>query len=345
LAFTLAGRYDHASDFGGKTTWQSGLMWRPTATILLRGGYGLSYKAPQLVEIGAGTFFSQPLTIDSGVVDPFRGGQGVAAPYNFASNPNLKPETGDSRTLGIVYSSAEVRGLEASLTYLDINISNYIGQHNVQELVNNPSLFPGAVIRGAATPQDQQQGYLGPITQINDSYYNYGDLHVAGFDGDVKFPVDTTLGRFTPWLAIANIYKWQSALTPQVPLTSQVSRATFSGVGFAPRWKGTVALSWKQGPLSGDLAGRYLGRYKDYQDFGPNSSVLGNTWIIDLSAHYETGQALASANRWLAGTYVTLGAINLFDKAPPFSYGVTPYDHKEYSIIGRVLYVNAGIKW
>ena len=28
LALTLAGRYDHSNDYGGKATWQSGLVWR-----------------------------------------------------------------------------------------------------------------------------------------------------------------------------------------------------------------------------------------------------------------------------------------------------------------------------
>src|SRR5262249_44101264 len=38
LAVTLAGRYDHSDDYGGKATWQSGLLWHATETLAVRGG-------------------------------------------------------------------------------------------------------------------------------------------------------------------------------------------------------------------------------------------------------------------------------------------------------------------
>jgi len=44
LVLTLGGRYDHTSDFGGKATWQGGLLWRATETLSLRGSYGVSFK-------------------------------------------------------------------------------------------------------------------------------------------------------------------------------------------------------------------------------------------------------------------------------------------------------------
>ncbi len=33
LALTLAGRYDHSNDYGGKSTWQSELLWRPSEGV------------------------------------------------------------------------------------------------------------------------------------------------------------------------------------------------------------------------------------------------------------------------------------------------------------------------
>jgi iron complex outermembrane receptor protein len=100
----------------------------------------------------------------------------------FGPNFNLKPETGDALTLGLQYSSQALPGLQASLTWYDLKITNYIGQESDQSIVANPNLFPGAVIRAPATPQDQQQGFLGVITQFNSLFYNFGDLRVAGFD-------------------------------------------------------------------------------------------------------------------------------------------------------------------
>ena len=225
----------------------------------------------------------------------------------FGPNYTLKPETGDSFTLGLDYSSQALPGLHTSLSWYEINITNFIGAEATADLLAYPNLFPGAVIRAPPTQQDQQQGYLGVITQINKVDYNFGEIHVAGFDGDIRYVIDTRVGEFTPSVAIANVYKWQSALLPSTPEMSAVGRATIysfgGGPGWSPRWKGTAALAWKQGPLSMSLAGRYIGRYLDYQMFVPNTNEIGNTWIFDFNARYDLGQALASTNPWLARSY------------------------------------------
>jgi len=292
LSLIGAARFDHTDDFGGKATWQGGAQWRLTDTLSLSGGYGRSYAAPQLSQIsGPQSNSFGPI----GVVDPFRGNElaNYSANSVLGPNYNLKPETGNSSTLTLAYLADPRRGLRASLTWYAINISNYIGTPSAQTLVDNPNIYPGAVTRAPATPQDQQQGFLGQITQINNIFYNFGDIHLAGFDADVSFAMDTPIGQLTPSVAIAQIYKWQSALAPGTPAIDGVSRATLFGVGWAPRWKGTVALAWAHGPLSANLAGRYTGRYLDYQDEIVNNNELGNSWIVDASARYEVGKALA----------------------------------------------------
>ena len=342
LTLTLAGRYDHSDDFGGKATWQGGLLWRATNTLSFNGGYGVSYKAPTLEEIDSPQI---TFTGNTGTVDPFRNNEPVsrAVTVEFGSNPKLNPETGDALTLGLTYSSQALRGLQTSLTYYDLKISNYISFHRSQDLINYPSAFPGAVIRAPATAQDQQQGFLGRIIQINQASYNFGDLHVAGFDADLSYAIETGAGRLTPSLALANIFKWQSALTPNSPAISYVSQVG-GPQGWAPRWKGTAALAWQRGPLSINLAGRYVGPYKDYH-FVPNSNQLGNSWFLDLNARYEAGQVLAATSPWLAHAYLAVGAVDLLDKTPPFSYGGQPWDASQYDIRGRFVYANVGSRF
>jgi hypothetical protein len=151
-------------------------------------------------------------------------------------------------------------------------------------------------------------------------------------------------------LAIANIYKWQSALLPNTPEINGVSAATallgLGGVGWAPRWKGTAGLAWGKGPLTMNVTGRYISRYLDYQAFVPNNTnEIGNTWIFDFNTRYAVGQALASSNPWLKGSYVAFGAVNLLNKTPPFSYTPYMYDLSEYDIRGRYLHLNVGLRF
>jgi len=104
-----------------------------------------------------------------------------------------------------VYSSDTVRGLDASLSFVSIHIANYIFAPFEQALVDNPNAFPGAVTRSPPTVQDVQQGFLGQITRVDASYFNFGDLRVKGFDADVKYAIDTARGQLTPSIALANI--------------------------------------------------------------------------------------------------------------------------------------------
>jgi len=124
---------------------------------------------------------------------------------------------------------------------------------------------------------------------------------------------------------------------------SYLSQANVSGPGFAPRWKGTAALDWHRGPLSVNIAGRYTGRYKDYQDVQPNSNELGDFWILDLSSRYDIGKALFRNARWSGGTYVAVGVVNVLDRQPQLSYFV-PYDVAQGDIRGRFVYLQIGVK-
>jgi iron complex outermembrane recepter protein len=344
LTLTVAGRYDHSNDYGGKATWQGGLLWRPVDALTLSGSYGQSYKAPQLLQISGPQFVNfAPV----GYLDPFRGDQPITYSVNQVSGPNfnLKPETGNSSTLTLAYGENALPGLRASLTWYDLKITNYIGTQGIQTLLDNPNLFPGAVIRAPPTPQDIQNGYLGVITQINETYYNFGELRVDGFDANVSYAIDSPIGRFTPSVAIANIYKWQSAILPGLPPTENVSQATLVGVGWAPRWKGTAALTWQRGSLSMNIAGRYTGRYLDYQDLVANNHETGNTWIIDAGARVEVGQAFLSTTPLLAHAYVALAAVNLFNRVPPLSYTGSWYDFSEYDARGRYIQLSVGARY
>jgi iron complex outermembrane recepter protein len=343
LALTLAGRYDHSNDYGGARTWQSGLIWHAVDGFSFRGGYGTSYEAPQLNQI-AGPQSS--IVFAPAVVDPFQGNTVVDYPVTQVYGPNfhLKPETGSSTELGFDYSSTALTGFQTSVTWYDIKITNYIGLPAEQTLVSDPGLYPGAVIRAPPTPQEQQEGYLGAITQINQTYYNYGDVRVTGFDADIRYAIESRFGRFTPSVAISNIYRWQSALLPGLPPIDGVSQATFAGIGWAPRWKGTAVVAWKKGPVSANIAGRYIGPYRDYQDAFPNSNELGNTWIFDVNGRYEVGDTLGSQSKWVQRAYVTIGAVNVLNKVPPFSYTGTWYDWHEYDARGRFVFLNVGTR-
>jgi iron complex outermembrane recepter protein len=345
LTLSLAGRYDHSNDYGGKATWQGGLQWRATDTVTFNGSYGQSYEAPQLSQI-SGPIFS--LTDQFYLNDPFRGNQLMT--YNttivFGPNPNLKPETGSSSSLQIAYSTPDRSGLRASLTWYELNISNYIGVPNPQSVIDNPSLFPGVVVRAPPTPADTSMGWLGIITEYFDSYENFGNIEVAGVDADLGYAIETPLGEFTPSLAIANIYRWLAALTPDAPPIDGVNKATDDHVGWSPRWKGTAALGWRRAGISASIDGRYIGPYLDYQDSVPgNNHEIGNSWVFDANLRVELGSTFATNTPWLRNSFISIGAVNVFNRIPPLSLTPGLYDFQEYDIRGRYLHLSVGVQF
>jgi iron complex outermembrane recepter protein len=179
------------------------------------------------------------------------------------------------------------------------------------------------------------------ITSIDGTYLNFGDLNVAGIDFDVSYQLDTPIGHFAPAISIANMQKYDAAVTPNAPETDRLSKADIDA--WAPRWKGTASLAWSHGSYSASAIGRYVSEYLDYQTPSPTDARLGNFWLFDLSGKYKfAGDRI----RYLTGGFVQLSVVNLFDSLPKnswFNYGSQGYDSTQYDIRGRFISLSVGV--
>lgn len=333
LALTVAGRYNHFDDFGSNTTPQYGVEFRPANTLLLRGTYSRSFKAPTLPDLDG------PQTVIASTVnDPLLNNQIEAISLVSGSNPKLHPETGFSSTYGFVYSSEAIPDLQLSVTHWQINEFNNMQRFSENDLVQNENLFPNNVIRAASCPS----GPPCPIVEIIDNPVNFGEINVAGLDYQVTYKARSEVGIWTPSLNATQTYRYNEALLPNSPPTDAASKAQDSG-NWAPHWKATAALGWTLGPYSAHVDARYVGRYQDYDT---TSHELGNFWLYDVNARYLIGQALAHDDPWLRGAYIEVGGVNISNSLPVYSdRNGGGYDPTQYDIRGRFLYALAGIKW
>jgi iron complex outermembrane receptor protein len=333
LALILAGRDDHYSDFGSKATPQISAEWRPTNSLLFRGSYGRSFRAPSLQDL-----FAPEQTGNVALIsDPQHGGQPTVVNYSTGGNPLLQPETGKSTTFGVVYSSMAVTNLRLSLTDWRVEEDDSVQALQPQVLVDNESLFPGRVVRNAA----------GVITGINGTDINFGDILVEGLDYRIDYAFHSSAGDFSPSAAATETYRYRSALLPGQAPTDRLSAANGDG-NWAPRWKITGKIDWKLGPYSAHVGGRYVGRYRDYDPL-PNGSTLtlGNFWLFDANFRFAFGQEMPAVD-WLRGAYLEFGGVNLFNTLPQFSMynnGVVGYDPTQGDLRGRFLYAQFGVKW
>jgi len=332
FAATLAGRFDHYSDFGSITTPQFGLEWRPLDSLLLRGSYAHAFKAPPLPDLytpstSHQSVYNDPLTGKPEQMTIVQGG-----------NPSLNPEKGRSHTFGIVYSSKTIPDFRLTITNWNVIESNTIENVSPLVLIDNEPSFPGDVIRASNC---SGKGPC-PITRVIDTFVNFGNIDVAGIDYQLNYSYKTEFGTWTPSINASETYRYVATLTPGSPALDSLSRAQDSG-NWAPRWKGTVALQWKRGVYSANVDGRYIGRYQDYD----STRQIGNFWLCDANFRYAIGNAFMPNSDWAKGAYIEVGAVNLFNSLPQFSNydaDFLGYDPTQADIRGRFIYASFSVK-
>jgi iron complex outermembrane recepter protein len=331
LAITLAGRHDHYNDFGAKNTPQYGVEWRPLAPLLIRASYAEAFKAPSLADL-----FGAQGSTQATLLDPLTG-QPINVTLISGGNPNLRPETGDSRSLGFLYSTST--DLKLSATYWEVKENNTIAVFQPQLVVDNANLFPGQVIRAASCPS----GPPCPITTVIDTSSNFGSFDVKGIDYQGTYRLPTRAGTFSASINATQTVHYLETLVPGAPAVNALSQANDS-FAWAPRWKGAYSLSWSLGHYAATFTGRYVGRYQDYD----STREIGDFWLYDANLRYALGPALAPRSDWLKGSLIEIGGINLFDTLPQFSNysnGFLGYDPTQADIRGRFLYARIGWRW
>lgn len=327
LTVTAAGRHDDYSDFGSANTEQFGLQLRPTDDLLVRGSYATAFDAPTLQSVyGAqqsspGALLTDPTTGALENVNVISGG-----------NPSLRPTTGHSRSIGVVYSSGALPGLLVSVTQWSITEDNLVQELIPQIIVDNAMSFPGRVVQNAA----------GQIVEVNDTALNFGSIDVSGLDYNLHYSRRVGYGLLSVNLNSSETYRYRQGLLPGAQPVESVSQAEDDG-NWAPRWKGTVTLGWKERSLSLQLDGRYVGSYSEYD----STRRIGNFWNFDTNIRWAVTQAKGET-QWFGDAYLEGGATNMFNRAPQFSnydFDVAGYDAAQTSIVGRLLYVRIGTRW
>jgi iron complex outermembrane receptor protein len=340
LEADVAVRYDHYSDFGSTTNPKFSLRYQPTRTVLLRGSYGTGFLAPSLYQLFTPNIsgVSQP-----GLSDPIRcpvtGDTGFDCSTQFGvlfgGNRNLKPETSEQTTAGIVWEP--IPNSSISVDWFKINLANAI-QNGISPLtiLGDLGSFGNLVTRAPAEPGSPLPGRILSILQ---TYVNIGAEKIEGIDieGHYRTPIQGW-GRLS-FDVSGTYYTKYDGQNPDGSYTSAVGNSYGQVVtGVIPRWKQYASLTWDQGPWSATLANTYQTSYIDQQtDLDGNLRKVGALSLWDLQGSYTGFKNLK----------LTLGVKNLFDTNPPVSnqqstfivgFDPTYYDPRGRFVYGSVTY-------
>jgi len=367
--------------------------WEPVDRIRLRGSYQHSVRAPNFVELfSGGSSFPQyfdPCSINTnfrqtggaaatalcqatGVGNPatFVQTPGSQAFIGISGNTDLKPETGDTWTVGAV---AQRFGVTASVDYYNIRVKDTIlapdpnlmiaacyGYHGI-----NPSLdfqnqyCSGDFDNNPATPnttlyhRTPDVSYISiPASLGGDAigYFqsvNQGTLKTSGVDVQLGYSLPTDFvspgSKLSANLLVNYLIDWKREELPGLVIDYAGTISYFGeGLGTTfPRWKGYLNLAWNMKPFTFESRIRYIDAMENRasrQFPGEEAQFTGtpSVWYFDFAAE---------AN--FRPLTLRIGLNNAFNKRPPEYHPnvQSGTDPSIFDVIGRRAYVQATLRY
>ncbi len=358
----LAGRHTKYNTYGTNNTYRWGFKWEIDNTLLVRATWSQGFRAPDIQDLfSAGTNFSANILDPCTNTDATTGAPHTPAAQcaiqgvpNYAQpnaqintleigNPNLKPETSISRTVGFVWSPDFIPGFNLNADYYNIAINNTIqpvsGQILLDECYSSGN-FAGHPSDAAACALIHRT-IFGAIQTLQDQVTNVGSTITSGVDVSITYTFPTTsTGDYklsyddTHIKSFRTIYPIANSTPNVIELAGSERGGSVFPFG-VPHDKMRLALDWSSGNWSAQYGLRFISQMNETP---PNTNHLGGTTYHDVQGNY-------TYDSWQ--TTFTAGVRNLFAKEPPISSNqeLNSFDPTIYDVPGRFLYLRASIKF
>ncbi len=205
LNIDAAVRYTDESNFGSDVTWRTRVQYRPVDWFGLSGGYGTSFRAPNLRE----QFLADQGGGESGFLDPCLNNNIVAAiPAGGDSDTNFQRLVGECQLSGVnSFIDSDMNG------FVDSNLLGTLGVTTIPTTSGgNETLLPETSRTFTFTAQAEQPWFKGFDFNVAVSYY------------DIK--IDNTVSEPTASIIINNCYFDTSFPGQTSPFCSLITRPT-----------------------------------------------------------------------------------------------------------------------
>ncbi|MBB4844647.1 iron complex outermembrane receptor protein [Paucibacter oligotrophus] len=307
LTSTAAARYDHykfSQRSDSNTSVKLGLEARPSASLLLRGQYATSFRAPDLnyiySEVSKGYYpastdyyrcAQQGLEFDSKCEFA-----DLAPGFNYASyaSKNLKAEKGKSWNLGLVWAPS--RELDLSLDFWKLAISDQIDDLSADQILRNESACrqgkkdigsPLCVDALQRVKRNAPDAAVRPnaVTEIITNPVNIADTRTHGFDlsGSYNYRSERW-GQLGLRAKFSRVLSYVYQANPGDPSINQIGSHDYEG------WSNRLnaSVNWKLGAWSHTLAAQRNGRVSSPSN---DSDWFGPFWHFNLSTGVELSRA------------------------------------------------------
>lgn len=291
LELSGALRYDRYSDFGSTTNPKVGFKIKPLDQFAIRGTYAEAFRAPGPAETGGSSFGFTGVGILS---------QG---------NPNIKPETAKSYTLGII--AEPVAGSSVTVDYWRIDRKDEILQADPATIIpagtcqiscdglsdDDVPVPDGSVdFRNAQLPGAQANTFLfydsdGNLSTVTGFYRNASKTKTDGFDVEVRHRMNLgDAGKLTAQLNWTYVRKFQRTDADGNTLDYDGTHGplALSAGGGTPKNRATFSLTLDRGPIAVTGALNYVGAVKMIDHVGEMSEPDGEGNVINSNTQVAT---------------------------------------------------------
>jgi outer membrane receptor protein involved in Fe transport len=351
-------RSDYSRSTIGKTTnSEFKVEYRPISDILVRASYAEVFRAPTIVDLSLAPSQSAPtytdpcehITAADVAANPNLNlaCQGVPLSGNFqepnsqvvgllTGNQNLKPETGDVLTYGIVYDSSQIRGLSLTVDFWRYKIDDLITNLDVN-FASDQCVATGAPEFCGLIHRFIGGNGSGEIQEFEQPTFNLGTLKTDGVDFGIKYALrETPVGSFNISFDMTHINSYENLPAPGAA-TVEVAGTYDRQFGNFAKWRGLLGVGWAFRGFDGLLTTRYIGKLDLLNPRGGTATSpalpIESFTYVDLSLGYELPTK----------TKIQLGVLNLTDKQPPLLYQNNVInantDVSTYDTIGRQWFV------
>jgi outer membrane receptor protein involved in Fe transport len=339
LDLNVAARLTDYRTSGTVTTWKVGLSYTPFNDLRIRSTLSRDIAAPSLYQLFAGPQVSVMAANDIHT--------GSTGNYNqrTESNPNLTPEIGRMLVAGAVYSPSWLEGFTVSVDAYQLLIQDSISNSSnpVQECEDSGGLDPLCALITRPFPfsnRTPQNIY----TQIIFRPINVSKTYQAGLDLEAAytFPVSRIIssvgGNLELRVLASHLQHVESKNAPTLALSTENV-----GIGSNVKWRGSVEVAYRNGPLNVRVANRFTGKSLVSRTvfYEPSQATNPNKIYTDLSISYAF-----MSDRRLEGF---INVQNLFDVKYPIqgstvNPGLTfPTSKSTYDVIGTMM--TAGVRF
>jgi len=333
LTTDLALRRSQYSETGGVESYKIGLDFQIFDDLRFRGTLSRDVREPTFSE----RFDSQG---SGGTINPdpvqaaciYLTGKPVCS-YTVTpvttGNPNLKPETADTKTFGLIYRPRWIEGLQVSADYYDIKVKDAIGTLGFQRIAND--CFAGNADLCKYVERDPTTQVIG---RVLDTYQNIANTSVRGIDYEVQYTTHPDFIKSLP--ETLSVRGFASRLIERSNQASSTGLVNQFGGGFTsgvlyPDWKGDLGVTYTLDRWSLTVNEEWISKAKinttfiDVSDWNAgrvvvngvtktapdvDNNYLPNYFNTNLRVGYK-GE-MASGHQWDVSLYVT----NLLDKHP-----------------------------